>query len=185
MNIEVPGGALLVIPFDVKSIGVDNKALANVVRAVDVQNDLQIEIVAPEHVELNSSPAYIEQLLEIVRTRDAAADLGVGRKCVFLSKRHSYFSVFLGCRSQLDKKEGIHGLRRHRMDAAPALAASTGFNELWKARGDLHTLRTHFRLDTPGAAARDGPRGASTTSSARIPHNSRCGRKRGHNDRHW
>ena len=44
-----------------------------------------------ERVEVNSPPAHVEYFLEIIRTRDACADLGMGGKCVFLSNRHIRF----------------------------------------------------------------------------------------------
>ena len=88
MDVEIPGDALVAVPLDVVSIRVDDEALAGVVGAIYLQHDLQIELVAPEHVELDASPAYVEQFLEVVRTRDACTDLGVDRKCVSFSEWH-------------------------------------------------------------------------------------------------
>src|SRR5208337_3601057 len=74
MNIEIPGDALVAVPLDVARIRVDDEVLADVVGAVYVQHDLQIELGSPEHVESDVCPAYVEQFLEVVGTRDARAD---------------------------------------------------------------------------------------------------------------
>ena len=96
MDIEIPGDALVAVPLDVVSVRVDDKALAGVVGAIYLQQDLQIELVAPEHVESDASPAYVEQFLEVVRTRNARADLGVDRKCVSFSEWHCSVLFLLG-----------------------------------------------------------------------------------------
>src|SRR5512132_1058152 len=92
MDIEIPGDARVAVPLDVVSIRVDDEALAGVVGARYLQHDLQIELVSPGHGESNASPAYVEQFLEVVRTRDARADLRVDRKCVLFSEWHVRFS---------------------------------------------------------------------------------------------
>lgn len=88
MDIEIPGHALVLIPLHVVRIGVNDKALADAVRAIDVQHDLEIEIMSPENIERDVCPADVKQFVEIVRARRARPESCVDRQCVSFSERH-------------------------------------------------------------------------------------------------
>src|SRR5512144_3043181 len=88
MDVKIPGHPLVAIPLNVVRIGVDDEALADAARSIDVQHDLDVEIGPPEDVEPDASPAGVKQFLEIVRTREPRTDSCINRKCVSFSKWH-------------------------------------------------------------------------------------------------
>ena len=75
MDEEVARHALVIVPGDVARFGVDDKALDDAVAAVDLEQNLDVQLLPPLDVEADLAPAQEEDLFEIVLAREGCAKL--------------------------------------------------------------------------------------------------------------
>jgi citrate lyase gamma subunit len=100
MNIEIPGSPLVMIPFDIVGVGVDNVGFTDVVVPIDPQDDLQVDLSPEPDVEDDLAPAQMEFLVEVVGSHERAAEVSVHRHCILFCCIHwrtscLFFSAFL------------------------------------------------------------------------------------------
>ena len=66
MHEEIPRSPLVMVPLHVVGIRVNDERLADVVFAIDLEDDLQVGLDAERDVEGYLAPAQVEFLVEVV-----------------------------------------------------------------------------------------------------------------------
>ena len=74
-------------------LGVDDEAFDDAVAAIDLEQDLDVELRSPPDVEANLAPTQVEDILEVVLARESGAELTFGGKSVILSVRHQVLQL--------------------------------------------------------------------------------------------
>ncbi|MFZ4623424.1 MAG: hypothetical protein ACOYNF_04220 [Rhodoferax sp.] len=66
VNKKVPRASLMLIPLNIKCIGIDNKGFTHIIVAVNLINNFYIGLHAKRHIKFNFPPAQEKLIIEIV-----------------------------------------------------------------------------------------------------------------------